>query len=182
MTLLAMGQDQRELVLVSKRFLTEVYGERDVMMFNHSLEHVADSAAGLTAVASRLVLGGLCFVRIPTTSSEAWELYGADWVRIDAPRHVFVPSRRGMARLAKRVGLVLERAIDDSTAFQFIGSEFYRKGVPLFRESNGSLRASAPEAHFSRKEIRRWVRRSAELNAAGRGDQCAFLLRNAPEV
>ncbi len=54
-------------------------------MFNHSLEHVPDPVATLKVAYEKLAAGGMCLARVPTTSSEAWTTYRADWVQADAP-------------------------------------------------------------------------------------------------
>ncbi len=147
-----------------------VPGPFDVVMFNHSLEHVPDAAETLRSARSKLVDGGICLVRIPTTGSEAWETYGACWAQLDAPRHVVVPSRDGMAILAKRCGLILERTTDDSTGhYQFMASEAYKRGLTLQEAMDANV--------FSLQEVRDFAEKAAAANAAHRGDQAAFFLR-----
>jgi SAM-dependent methyltransferase len=160
-------------VPLMKRYLSEVTGEFDLIMFNHSLEHVPDPVATLKAASQKLVLGGICLARVPTTSSEAWTIYGADWVQIDAPRHIVIPSRQGMAVAADKAGLRVEKTFDDSTAGQFIGSETYRRDVPLTDPKilEKILRMFGP------KKIWEWEKRAEWLNRQGRGDQAGFVLR-----
>ena len=154
-------------VSVLKRTLEEVEGEFDLVMFHHALEHTASPAAVLRAAAARLRPGGWCLVRVPTVTGEAWERYGPDWVQLDPPRHLFVPSARGMETLAERTGFHLEAIEYDSTELQFVGSELYRRDIPL-NDANGQ---------FSRAQLRRFRRNARRLNRAARGDQAAFYLR-----
>lgn len=118
-------------VPLMKRYLSEVTGEFDLIMFNHSLEHVRDPVATLREAYERLAAGGICLVRLPTTSSEAWTTYKADWFQIDAPRHVVIPSRQGMALAANTVGLRIEKTFDDSNLAQFVSSEAYRRDIAM---------------------------------------------------
>ena len=118
-------------VPLMKRYLGEVPGEFDLIMFNHSLEHMPDPVETLKVARDKLADGGACLVRLPTTSSEAWPTYGADWIAIDAPRHIVVPSRPGMAAAAKTAGLSVEETYDDSSFIQFLASEAYRRDIPL---------------------------------------------------
>ncbi|WP_374101732.1 class I SAM-dependent methyltransferase [Mycobacterium sp. SM1] len=157
-------------VPLMKRYLSEVTGEFDLIMFNHSLEHVPDPLATLKEAHDRLADGGVCLVRLPTTSSEAWDVYRRDWVQIDAPRHIVIPSRQGMALAADRVGLRVEKTFDDSTVFQFLGSEAYRRDVAL-TNLHIVLRSCGP------RTIWEWERRAEKLNRQGRGDQAGFVLR-----
>ena len=160
-------------VPLMKRDLSEVTGEFDLIMFNHSLEHVPDLVATLKAASERLAAGGICLVRLPTTSSEAWSIYGADWVNIDAPKHIVIPSRQGMAQAADTVGLRMEKTFDDSNSSQFIGSEAYRRDIALteLKSLPNIVRI------FGLKTIWGWENRAKRLNRQGRGDWAGFVLR-----
>jgi SAM-dependent methyltransferase len=157
-------------VPILRREIGAMQGRFDLVMFNHSLEHVEAPREALADAARLLASDGRCVVRIPTVSSEAWETYGVDWVQFDAPRHVSLPSRKGMRIAGASAGLRLERTMDDSSAFQFWASEQYRRDVPL----------SQPQIFtgmFTRSQIKAFRRRAAELNAQSRGDQSAFVFR-----
>lgn len=164
------GYRTSEGVPVINVSLEDAPGEYDLIMFNHSLEHVKNIAEALKLARGKLKSGALCLIRIPTTSSDAWLDYGALWAQLDAPRHIVVPSRPGMKVLAERCGFVLERTIDDSTAyFQFCVSEAHRRGYDLKQSNIRNL--------FSRTELSEFERKAAELNLRHRGDQAAFFLR-----
>jgi SAM-dependent methyltransferase len=154
---------------VLKREITQVEGPFDLIVFNHSLEHIADQLGTLRTVRALLAPGGMCVARTPTVSSFAWEHFRTDWVQLDAPRHLHIHSAESMRRAASAAGLELIDVSYDSCEFQFVGSELYRRDIP-YVEGNGS---------FSRAEIRRYRRRARELNAEGRGDQASFFLRPA---
>jgi len=157
-------------VTVLKTTLRDVPGQFGVIMFHHALEHVPDPVDTLMAARTKLQTGGICVVRVPTTSSEAWEHYGKDWVQLDPPRHLLVPSRRGVEIMGQRSGLALEQTIDDSSGFQFYGSEQYQLDMPLFQ--NGQL-----VRYFDEAQMARFDERARELNASGRGDQAMFIFR-----
>ncbi|MGH3643100.1 MAG: class I SAM-dependent methyltransferase [Mycobacterium sp.] len=159
---------------IVKRYVHEVDGEFDLILFNHSLEHVPDPVATLKAVYEKLAPGGICLVRLPTTSSEAWDVYDKHWCLIDAPRHIVIPSRRGMELAANAVGLQLEEVWDDSNSSQFFGSEAYQRNIalPEIKSFVEFIRL------FGLKQILGWERRSKQLNRQGRGDQAGFVLRN----
>lgn len=156
-------------VPLMKRDLSDVTGEFDLIMFNHSLEHIPDPVAALKAAYKRLAPGGMCLARVPTTSSEAWTTYKADWVQADAPRHMVIPSRQGMALAAERAGLRVEKTFDDSTLGQFLGSEAYRRDVAVTDPKILRL--------FGPKQIWEWEKRAKQLNERSRGDQTGFVLR-----
>lgn len=149
--------------------LSGVPGKFDFIMFNHSLEHVPDPVSTLKAAYDKLAEGGRCLARVPTTSSEAWATYEADWVQADAPRHMVIPSRQGMATAAAKAGLRVERTFDDSNLGQFLGSEAYRRDVPVTDPKILRL--------FGPKQLWEWEKRAVRLNRLGRGDQAGFVLR-----
>jgi 2-polyprenyl-3-methyl-5-hydroxy-6-metoxy-1,4-benzoquinol methylase len=151
-------------VAVLRCTIHEVSGEFDLVMFHHSLEHVADQHETMASVARLLKPGGACLVRIPTCSSDAWERYRENWVQLDAPRHLFLHTVQSIEILGAAAGLRLVDTQWDSSALQFFGSEMYERDEPL---TTGSAR-------FFRKEYRRGRRAAERLNAIGRGDQAAF--------
>jgi SAM-dependent methyltransferase len=153
--------------LVQRGTIDDVAGEFDLIMFHHSLEHIADQVGVLTTAARLLAPNGRCLIRIPTVSSAAWEAYRECWVQLDAPRHLYLHSVTSLSRLAQLAGLRVERVTFDSTSLQFEGSEHYRRGGTL-----GELSATT----FTRSERREFSRRARRLNAIDRGDQAAFLL------
>lgn len=147
----------------------------DVIMFHHSLEHVPDPILTLSHAGQRLRPGGLCIVRLPTASSEAFELFKEDWVQLDPPRHLHIPSREGMRIMAEINGMRLEDVVDDSSAFQFWGSEQYRKDIPLRDSRSYFVNPSA--GLFSAEDIASYEKRAQALNETHRGDQAIFFLR-----
>lgn len=159
-------QVSQDGVAITKGHLADLREDFDLIMFNHSLEHVMDPIGELVVAREHLMPGGKCLVRIPTVSSHAWEYYGIDWVQLDAPRHIAIPSRTGMAKGANLAGFQLVDTIDDSTSFQFEGSERYRANVPLLNH----------DFPIVAQDRARFTRDSASLNAQGRGDQVGFVL------
>ncbi|MBQ0820185.1 class I SAM-dependent methyltransferase [Microvirga sp. HBU67558] len=159
---------------VFKRYVSDVSERFDVVMFHHSLEHVPNPLDSLQGARRLLNPGGVCLVRIPTCSSEAFDLYGPNWVQLDAPRHIVIPSREGMKVAADHSGFVLEQVIDDSTALQFWGSEQYRQGISLSRDPRSY---AVDKTAMPPEQIAALNRKAEELNNRHRGDQAAFILR-----
>ena len=149
--------------------LEQVQGPFDVVTLHHSFEHLPDPRAAMKEIARILAPGGTCLVRIPTPSSLAFSRYQEHWCQIDAPRHLNLPSRDGMSVLAQSVGMAVERVIDDSTEFQFWGSDLYRRGIPL--------RSEQVEAELRKFDMAELQKRAATANKRGEGDQAAFVLR-----
>lgn len=160
---------------IERRTLAEVEGEWDLVMFHHSLEHMADQAAALAQAAQRLAPGGTCLVRLPVVDSWAWNHYGVNWVQLDAPRHLYLHSAESMAVLAAKAGLAVADVLYDSDDFQFWGSEQYAKDIPLRSERSWS--EDPARSIFTPEQIADWKKRAAELNREAQGDQAAFYLK-----
>lgn len=145
----------------------------DVMMFNHSFEHMRDSVATLRGAASLLAPNGAVVLRLPIADSWPWRQYGTDWISLDAPRHLFLHTRRSLQIAAASAGLEVTRTFFDSHPFCIWGSELYRRNVAL-NEAN-----SPPRSHFSASELARFSRQAAALNRSGEADWAGFVLRPA---
>jgi SAM-dependent methyltransferase len=140
-------------------------GPFDLVMFNHSLEHVGDPLAALSDAAATLSPGGAIVVRIPVAGSFADRHYGPNWVALDPPRHLAIPSRLGMQQAASRVGLSIARVFFDSQPLQFWASERYRDDVALHEREGPSV-----------TDLRE---RAAALNRSGDGDMAGYVLRRS---
>lgn len=144
----------------------------DFIMLHHSFEHMPEQAEALQAVSRLIAPGGVVLLRIPLCDSYAWEHYRENWVQLDAPRHLYLHSRRSVALLAQQSGLQIDKVIDDSSKFQFTGSELYQQGI--------SLNANKRRRNiFTKAQLRQFSQQAERLNAEGRGDQAAFYLRAA---
>ena len=156
--------------LVRRAHVEDMEGQFDLIMLHHSLEHIGPQASTMASVARLLAPGGTSLIRVPVVGSFAWEHYQDRWVQLDAPRHLFLHSAESIRRLAQGAGLRVERTVYDSTAFQFEGSELYRKDIPL---KDAALHPD------SRVQRAKYALRATRLNAQRRGDQAAFYLRHA---
>ena len=151
-------------------------GGWDLIMMNHSFEHVLDQHETLSQIKTLLKPNGVCMIRIPTVSSWAWDHYGVNWVQLDAPRHFFLHSQESMQFLADKVGLELRDTVYDSFAFQYWGSEQYLKDISLHDEN--SYAVNPDKSIFNDHQIQNYKVRSKALNAEQQGDQAAFYLHN----
>lgn len=147
----------------------------DLIMFNHSFEHVYDQYEVLEKAQKLLKSGGVCMLRIPTVTSWAWRHYGENWVQLDAPRHLFLHSIKSVHILAEKTGFNLEDVLYDSFAFQEWGSEQYLQDIALHDEK--SYAVNPEQSIFSNEQINAFKQHSTELNQSKAGDQAAFYLR-----
>jgi len=149
----------------------------DLIISNHSFEHIPDQLETLVKVSEMLSEEGIYFIRMPIKTEYIWKRYGVNWVQIDAPRHFFIHTIESFNYLAKRAGLFIKDIIFDSTEFQFLGSEQYKKDIPLLSENSCS--ENPKKSIFTAKQIREFGKLAKELNMNKQGDQAAFyLMRN----
>ncbi len=153
---------------VRRRALEDLQGKWDLIVLNHSLEHMLDPLEPLVRLRGLLAEGGRCIVRIPTCSSQAWETYREHWAAIDAPRHIYLHSDRSFALAAGKAGFSIGGRLYDSEAFQFWASEQGREGH--------AHKASNSASRFGREAMREFARRAGDLNRIGRGDQVGYIL------
>jgi SAM-dependent methyltransferase len=161
-------------VRIHRKEIAELAAERpesfDVIMFHHSLEHVPDPHAALQAARRLLTPGGKLLIRIPVAGSYAWRRYGENWVQLDPPRHLWLPTVEGMHRLGRENGFSLARARFDSTPMQFLGSELYQRHIPMSASKK-------QKAIFSASALRRFKDATRHLNEDSDGDQALFVLQ-----
>jgi len=165
----------RGSVRIHRATVREISGSFELVMFNHSFEHLPDPVESLCAAAGLLRPGGTVMVRTPIAGSWAWRRYGVDWVGLDAPRHLFVPTEAGLRAAARRAGLDCHEIVYDSTEMQFWRSEQYQRNVPLFDPASHEVDPGG--SPYSRRRIRAWRREADRLNRAGDGDTAAAFLR-----
>jgi SAM-dependent methyltransferase len=146
----------------------------DLILANHSVEHVAAPRATLAEINRLLKADTYAVVRTPVVA-RAWETYGANWVQLDPPRHLFLFTAETFAALAAGAGFAVEEVRFDSTAFQFWGSEQYARDIPL--TDPRSLLVDPASTIFPPEEIAAWEIEARRLNARAEGDQAIFYLR-----
>lgn len=165
---------QPQNVKLLKADLSELKGTFDLILVNHSIEHMADVRTALTEIYRLLEPGHFAIVRMPI-KSEAWQQYGVDWVQLDAPRHLAIFSEGKFCELAREAGFDVANVRYDSTAFQFWGSEQYRQDIPLLDER--SYLVNPEKSIFSEAQMARFTEQARRWNEAGKGDQAVFYLR-----
>lgn len=155
--------------------LRDIQGGWDFIMFNHSLEHIAEQSETLALAKSKLASGGTIAIRVPIVG-EAWRLYGTDWVQFDAPRHLAIHSEKSFQLCAAEAGLEVTEIIHDSSGFQFWGSELVKRRIKL---EGGRYRINEL---FTSGELQKYAARATELNRLKNGDQACFFLKPSADI
>ncbi|MEN2280566.1 class I SAM-dependent methyltransferase [Algoriphagus sp. SE2] len=141
----------------------------DFIMMHHSFEHMPDPLAILKVCFEKLKAGGKLLIRTPVSDAQLWKDEGVFWVQLDAPRHLVIPSTKGMEQVAGKVGFILDEIEFDSSEFQFWGTGLYKKGLPLDQK--------LIEKNFKKEEIDSFKENALRYNQEGKGDQVCFYFR-----
>jgi len=97
----------------------------DVVMFNHSLEHLHNPLETLRETCRILKPGGLLLVTLPNARSfEAW-LFGRWWVHWDVPRHLYHFTPETLSRLIEKAGFRVTKIRGGVGTSFFLGSVDY---------------------------------------------------------
>jgi SAM-dependent methyltransferase len=138
----SVGLDVRHGDLLTAGFKSD---EFDVVLFNHSLEHVYDPAATLREALRILKPGGAVVVYLPNAGSAEAALFGRWWVVWDPPRHLYHFTKHTLARLLGQTGF---RAVAIRTSVgksSFLGSvdRVYRHVLNSSRRHGSLMRHAA---------------------------------------
>ncbi len=164
---------------ISKKYLSEINNKYNVIMLNHSLEHMDNQFETMRDLYKLLEDDGICIIRIPTASSYAWREYKTNWVQLDAPRHFYLHTLDSMKILVESANMYIEKVEYDSESFQFLGSEQYIRGISLCAKNsyNKGLQGSI----FTQEQIYEYEKRAKELNNLNDGDQAIFIIKKNKE-
>lgn len=146
----------------------------DLIILQHSLEHMQDPLLALKEAFRLLKHKRYVFIRVPVVPNFSWWKYGVDWIALDPPRHLFVPTLKGMDILCGKAGFGMKGVVFDSNEYQFYGSEQYLRDIPL--TDNRSYLVNPGNSIFSEEEIGRFKIKAKELNEKRDGDQASFYL------
>ena len=98
---------------------------------------------------------------------------GADWIGPDPPRHPFVPSRAGMAELARRAGFRVERYWYHTSDWVLLLSEALARGLRIYDREDGRF---TPGTSFTNLEVNEARERAFVLNQIEDGDRACFIV------
>jgi SAM-dependent methyltransferase len=93
-------------------------GAYDAVVFQHSLEHVADPAADVARAGGALRPGGVLAVTVPNHGGWQARRFGSRWYHLDLPRHRTHFDAGSLARLVRVAGL---EVVSTSTSSSAVG-------------------------------------------------------------
>ena len=165
-------------IRIYRKEIFDLHQNFDLIMMHHSLEHMFDPVSVLKKASQLLNQEKRLLVRIPIMGNYGWQKYQEYWCGVDAPRHIFIPSEKGMRMLIEASGFILEKLEYDSSDYVIWSSEQYMRGIPL--HAANSRMVSKKKSVFSEKEIKNFKKVIAAENRKNNGDTAAFYLRKKP--
>ncbi len=148
-------------------------GQFDLIIFDHSFEHIPTEPETLSQANRLLSQTGTCLIRIPVKTEFIWKKYGTNWAQIDAPRHFYLHTKKSFEILAEQCGFKIDRVVFDSNEFQFWASEQYLADIHLRAKNSYWINKERSIVKDKIEEYRAWA---LKLNQEGQGDQAAFYL------
>jgi SAM-dependent methyltransferase len=152
-----------------KKQIDEADTDFDLIMMHHAFEHMADPHELLKFCYEKLNPGGKLLIRCPVADAAVWKEKRALWVQLDAPRHLIIPTVKGLKEKAESLGLILEEVEFDSSDFQFWATGLYEKGERL-DETKTNL-------YFTPKDREAMKAKARQYNQDGIGDQACFYFK-----
>jgi SAM-dependent methyltransferase len=154
-------------VKIYKKSIFEIKGKFDLIMLHHSFEHMDNPNLVLKELFSLLSENGCILIRIPLADSYAWRRYKNFWVQLDAPRHFYLHTIRSISLLVNSCNSYIENINFESTEFQFLVSERYKRGFDF----------NTDKRIFSKAQINSLKKEAAKLNQLNDGDCACFYIR-----
>ncbi len=149
--------------------------EFDFIMFNHSFEHMREPLEVMKKSHALLKGDKFLLLRIPVCDSYAFRKYKSNWSSLDAPRHLYLHTKKSIEKLAAASGFEIKMTTYDSRSWQLWGSEQYSRNIPLIDDR--SFYVNPDKSIFSTKEIEDFEKLTEQLNKSGEGDQAEFYLQ-----
>lgn len=147
----------------------------DIIIFSHSFEHIKDQKETLKKAYKLLSPHGYCIISMPVKNEYIWNLYGVNWVQIDAPRHFFIHTIKSLEFLTDQINFNIENIVFNSTEFQFWGSEQYKHAISP--TSKNSYLINPKNSIFTSNDIKKFKNKAMKLNKIQLGDQAIFILK-----
>lgn len=148
-----------------RQSMSEHSGQYDLIMFNHSFEHMLEPKAVLLRAQSLLRPGGKLLVAIPLADSYARWKYGVFWNGWDAPRHIYLHTQRSFTLLVSELKLKIIKTIYQGGLTQFFSDASVQGAI--FNELD-KLYDKKTKMHFEKL--------SSKLNDMMLGDQATFII------
>lgn len=167
-------------VQVQKCSIHDIPGDAsfDEVRMKDVFEHMTDPVEVLQSASRLLKPEAVLVMDIPVFPNIAFDMFGAYWFQIDAPRHMFLHSRKSLEYLEKQSGLKIVKMEYDSDYSQIFRSFFYSMGVPFYEQTNELL-----SQYFDEAAKQNMMKTTWQCNQAGYGDHAKvyWMHQDVPE-
>ena len=150
---------------IPKKDFYDINKTYDFIMFNHSFEHMEKPLEVIKHSNKILKQNKFLLLRIPVADSYAFKHYRENWCSLDAPRHLFLHTKKSIEILAEEAGFEINQINYDSRSWQLWGSEQYAKDISLLDEK--SYYVNPNKSIFTKKKLMSLRLRVKELNKNG---------------
>jgi len=169
--------ESSECPYIRRSDIQTVKGTYDVILFNHSLEHMTDPEAAVRKCTELLAPGGMVVIQIPNVHSREFARFKQDWCWLHAPYHFALPSRKGIELMAGRSGFRVTDAIGTSRYDHYLYSDEYARDIS--NKDTISVRRRLEDEIFDKKSWLSLSKLAHSLNKTLAGDWIAYyLVRN----
>ncbi|NLL75904.1 MAG: class I SAM-dependent methyltransferase [Clostridiales bacterium] len=158
-------------IFIKKCSITEMDGYYDLIRFGDSFEHMPNPLEALVSVRRLLEKNGKCVISLPVFPNAAFDTFGVSWYQLDAPRHLFLHSKKSMEYLCNRAHLKIERIEFNSNCGQYMRSYLYEQGIPYVEQSQDIIRS-----YFEQSDIDFFEECSVKVNEKEYGDHASFTI------
>lgn len=145
----------------------------DIILLNHTFEHIPNPLEVLREVSLRLKPTGTAVIGIPMIG-RPWEKYKTSWTGVHAPHHISLHTMESMEILIKQTNLTIKKIDFVSVGEVYSGSELFKLGItlPEFKRNKTLI-----NKHFSEDQIARFRKQAAEDNKNQKGDTAIYYLQ-----
>lgn len=144
----------------------------DIVRMADSFEHMTDPLEVMLSAARLLKPGGWLAMDIPVFPNAAFDIFGAYWYQIDAPRHIFLHSKESLEYLEKHSGLKIMKMEYNAEKEMVIRSFLYSMGVPFYEQT-----MKLALQYFTREDIKEMEQMINDLNQTGYSDHAQIFWR-----
>ena len=156
-------------VKIYKCDVHEMTGQFDWINLNDSFEHVTDPNEVMESIKRLLAPDGVVKMKLPVYPNIAFDLLGANWFQLDAPRHIFLHTKQSLEYLARKHGFIIADKVYDSKMDQIIYSYLYAKDIS-FRE----ITAEIIQQYFTQSQLIEIDNMCKKANENEYGDHAEF--------
>lgn len=135
-------------IKIYKKSIHQMSGEYDWIYLNDSFEHVTDPHEVMESIKRLLAPKGIARIKLPIYPNIAFDMFGADWYQLDAPRHIFLHTRESIEHLAKVYGFIIVKIEYDSGVSQIVRSYLYSQDIPFWEQTDEVV-----HQHFTNEDL-----------------------------